>query len=209
MQQFLSGFIFIISWNTFTGSTKIYSTQFSSTFSTVLVLNKTAHFQSVTTDFLEPSTKISDTTVGNLLLNNDLLKNSVLIALFGVFVLICSIFVIAYIYFKCLKKNQNTNGINQNDGHDQYKSLNFAAPETQSSAYLEQQVPLDADPTYLSPVFSQENESRLDNNEVLEEPMISNQGFSYNDTYTEIEPTVSLDVHVQTQHFYRELYHDV
>lgn len=214
-----SGFIFIISWNTFTGSTKIYSTQFSSTFSTVLVLNKTVYFPSVNTDFSEPSTKISDTTVGNLLLNNDLLKNSVLIALFGIFVLICSIFVIAYIYFKCLKKNQNTSGINQNDGHDQYKSLNFAAPETQSSADLEQQVPLNADPTYLSPVFSQtessqipgfqENESRLDNNEVLEEPMISSQGFGHNDTYTEIEPTVSLDVHVQTQHFYRELYQDV
>lgn len=203
-----------------TGFTKTYSTQ-TTTFSTVSSFNSTGYFSSVFTDFItEPSTKISDTTMKNLLQNKDLLKNSVVITLLGIFVLICSIFVIAYIYFKCHKKNQNTSGINQNDGHNQYKSLNFAAPETQSSAYLEQQVPLDADLTYLSPVFSQtessqipgfqENESRLDNNEVLEEPiMISNQGFSHNDTYTEIEPTVSLDVHVQTQHFYRELYQDV
>lgn len=208
-------FMFIIKWNTFTGSTKKYSTQFSTTFSTVLIFNKTAYFSSVTTDFPESSTKISDTTLNNLLFNNDLLKNSVLIALFGVFVLICSIFVIAYIFFNCLRKNQNTSGINQNDGQAQYKLLNLAAPETQSSAYLEQQVPLDADPTYLSPVFSQtessqipgflENESRLDNNEVLEEPTISRQGFSHNDTYTEIEPTISLD----DQNYYSELAQDV
>lgn len=209
--------MFIIKWNTFTDSTKKYSTQFSTTFSTVLVFNKTAHFPSVTTDFLEPSTKINDTTMKNLLQNKDLLKNSVVITLFGIFVLICSIFVIAYIYFKCHKRNNNARGINQNEGQAQYKLLNFAAPETPSTAYQEQQIPSNADPMYLSPVFShiessdihgnQENESRLDNNEVLEEPTVNRQGSSHNDTYTEIDPTISLDD--QAEQFYRDLAQNV
>lgn len=71
----------------------------------VLVLNKIVYFLLVIIDFFEFFIKISDIIVGNLLLNNDFLKNSVLIVLFGVFVLICFIFVIVYIYFKCFKKN--------------------------------------------------------------------------------------------------------
>lgn len=201
----------------FTGSTKTYSTQFSTMFSTILMLNKTEYFQSETTDFLKPSTKTSDTTKNILLQNNDLLKNSALITLFGIFVLICSIFVIAYIYFKCLKKNQNTSAKNQNDGQAQYKLLGLAAPDTRSIAYPEQQVPSNTDPMYLSPVFSQtessekpgfqENETRIYNNDVLEEPTVSRKGLSQNDTYTEIDPTISLDD--QAEQFYSELAQNV
>lgn len=197
----------------FTGSTKTYSTQFSTIFSTILMLNKTEFFQSETTDFLKPSTKTSDTTKNILLQNNDLLKNSALINLFGVFVLVCSIFVIAYIYFKCHRKNHNASGINQNEGQAQYKLLSLAALDTRNTAYSEQQASSNTDPMYLSPVFSstesreihgfQENEPRLDNNEVLEENTIDRQGSNHNDTYTEIDPTISLDD--QAEQFYREL----
>lgn len=179
------------------------------------MFNSTGLFTSVFTDSPKPSTKISDTTDKNLLQNKDLFKNSVVITLFGIFVLVCSIFVIAYIYFKCHKRNNNASGISQNEG--QYKLLNFTAPETQSTAYQEQQMPSNADPMYLSPVFShtessdvhgyQENESRLDNNEVLEEPTINRQGSSHNDTYTEIDPTISLDD--QAEQFYRDLAQNV
>lgn len=198
------------------GFTNTYSTQ-TTTFSTVSVFNTTGYFSSVFTDLTEPSTKISDTKMKNLLQNKDLLKNSVAITLFGIFVLICSIFVIAYIYFKCHKRIYNARGINQNEGQAQYKLLNIAAPETQSTAYQEQRIPSNTDPMYLSPVFSpiesseihgfQENESRLDNNEVLEEPTVNRQGRSHNDTYTEIDPTISLDD--RTEHFYSEMAQDV
>lgn len=179
--------------------------------------NNTGYFSSETTEFPKSTTKISDTTKDDLVQNNDVLKNSALIILFGIFVFIFSIFEIAYIYFKCLRKNQNISELNQNEGQAQYKLLSVAARDTRSTAYPEQQVPLDADSTYLSPVLShpengelhgfQENESRLENNEVYEEPTISSQGIYYNDTYTEIEPTISLDG--QTQHFYSELAYDV
>lgn len=185
----------------FTDFTKTYSTQ--TTFSTVSAFNSTGYFTSVFTDLTEPSTKISDTTVNNLLQNKDLLKKGVVITVLGIFVLICFISVIAYIYFKCLKWKKNARGINQNEGQTQCKMLNIAAPETQSTAYQELRIPSNADPMYSSPVFShtessdvhgyQENESRLDNNEVLEEPTINRQGSSHNDTYTEIDPTISLD----------------
>lgn len=153
----------------------------------------------------------------NLLQNKDLLKNSVVITLFGMFVLICSIFVTAYIYFKCLKRNNNATGIDQNEGQAQCKLMNYAAPETHNTAHQEQRTPSNADPMYLSPVFShtessemygfQETESRLDNNEGLEEPTINRQFRSHNDTYTEIDPTISLDD--QTEHFYSEIAQDV
>lgn len=202
----------------FTGSTKTYSTQFSTIFlKSILMLNKTEFFQSETTDFLKPSTKTSDTTKNILLQDNDLLKNSALITLFGIFVLICSIFVIAYIYFKCLKKNQNRSAKNQNGGQAQYKLLGLGAPDTRSISYPEQQVLSNTDPTYLSPVFSQtessekpgfqENETRIYNNDVLEKPTVSRQGLSQNDTYTEIDPTISLDD--QAEQFYSELAQNV
>lgn len=208
---------FFIEFDIFTGSTKAYSTQFLTTLSTIVMLNKTVYFSPVTTDFPKSTTKISDTTKDNYShKNSDLLKNSLVITFFGIFVMICSIFVIAYIYFKCLKKNHNTSGINQNEVQAHYKLLNIAAPETQSSDYLEQRIQLDADPTYLSPVFShtessqipgfQGNESRLDSNEDLEEPTVSRQRLRYNNTNIEIEPTISLDD--QTEHFYSEMTQD-
>lgn len=182
------------------------------------MLNKTVYFSPVTTDLPTSTTKISGTTKDNYShKNSDLLRNSVVITLFGIFVMICSIFVAAYIYFKCLRKNHSTIGINQKELQAHYKLLNLAAPETQSSDYLEPRVQLDADPTYLSPVFSntesnqipvfQENESRIDNNEDLEEPTVSRQRLRYNNTNIEIEPTISFGV--QTEHFYSEIAQDV
>lgn len=197
----------------FSGSAKTYSTQFQTTCSTIPMLNKTGYFPSVTSNFPKPTTKISVTTKDDMLQNNDLLKNSALINLFGVFVLVCSIFVIAYIYFKCHRKNHNASGINQNEGQTQYKLLSLAALDTRNTAYSEQQASSNTDPMYLSPVFSptesreihgfQENESRLDSNEDLDEPTVSRQGLSQNDTYTEIDPTISLDD--QAEQFYSEL----
>lgn len=183
-----------------------------------MLLNKTVYFSPVTTNFPTSTTEISGTTKDNYShKNSDLLGNSVVIILFGIFVMICSIFVIAYIYFKCLRKNHSTIGINQNELQAHYKLLNLPAPETQSSDYLEQRVQLDADPTYLSPVFSstesnqipvfQENESRIDSNEDLEEPTVSRQRLRYNNTNIEIEPTISLED--QTEHFYSEIAQDV
>lgn len=180
------------------------------------MLNKTVYFPPVTTDFPESTTKLSGTTKNNYShKNSDLLKNSVVIIFFGIFVMICSIFVIAYIYFKCLKKKHNASRKNQNEGQAQYKLLSLAALDTQNAAYPEQQAPSNTDPTYLSPVFSptesseisrfQENQSRLDNNEILEEPTVSSLGLSHNDTYTEIEPTISLD----DQNYYSELAQEV
>lgn len=79
----------------------------------ILMLNKIVYFLLVIIDFFMLIIEISGIIKDNYLYkNSDLLSNSVVIILFGIFVMICFIFVIVYIYFKCFRKNYSIIGIN-------------------------------------------------------------------------------------------------
>lgn len=79
----------------------------------ILMLNKIVYFLLVIIDFFMLIIEISGIIKDNYLYkNSDLLSNSVVIILFGIFVMICFIFVIVYICFKCFRKNYSIIGIN-------------------------------------------------------------------------------------------------
>lgn len=90
----------------------------------------------------------------------DLFKNDffvrvaqIIVSFIGLFVIVFTIFVTAYIYLKCFRKTTNEGEINKHQKKARYKSLSFTAvgPESQT-----QSVPREQDSTdclYLTPVF--------------------------------------------------------
>lgn len=65
-----------------------------------------------------------------------------------------------YIYFKCFKKTTTTSVLRETEWQAQYKSLRFDAVEPQLiPLHPEQQVRVNTDFTYLTPVFNR-NENR-------------------------------------------------
>lgn len=89
----------------------------------------------------------------------DLIKDNsvvrVIISLIGVFVFFFAIFVLTYIYFKCFRKTTTASGgVRENEGQAQYKSLNFDEVEPQIPIHQETQEIVNTDFTYLTPVFS-------------------------------------------------------
>lgn len=90
----------------------------------------------------------------------DLFKNDffihvvqIIVSFIGVFVIVFTIYVIAFIYIKCFRKTTNEGEINENQNEAQYKSLSFSGvgPEGQTqSAPQEEDSP---DFAYLTPVF--------------------------------------------------------
>lgn len=112
----------------------------------------------------------SDTTITNLPPDNNLFKNDLLvhfiISLVGIFVFFFAIFVLTYIYLKCVRKTTYGSGrrVKENELQIHYKELSFDAVEPHNQVRPEQQGRVDEDFTYLTPVLSR-NERRSGENE--------------------------------------------
>lgn len=146
----------------------------------------------------------------NISSSNDLLKNDVFVGLFGVFVLFFVFFVVANIYRKFIRQKLVTSQFKESECHAQYKSLNIDETSTASPAA---QVQLNADSSYLFPVFSRnENDNtgdlqghdiRFGLNVVSEELALGRQRFIHDASYAENELNVSLAG--QADHVYIEI----
>lgn len=118
-----------------------------------------------------------------LFTNNTIVR--VIVSLIGVFVFFFAIFVLTYIYFKCVRKtNIAGRGVVKNDLQAQYKSLYFDTTEPQTPGYIEPQELANIDFTYLTPVFnrtveqqgSEENKRRQENEDILHETSLHRNG---------------------------------
>lgn len=181
------------------GSTKIYAEPFLASSTTDSLSNKTFSYQYTTEDSSVYLQKISGTTVKSISSSNDLLKNDVFVGLFGVFVLFFIVFVVTNIYRKFFRQKLVTSQFKESEWHAQYQSLNIDGIGTASSVA---QVQLNADSSYLFPVFSRnENYNTRDLqghnighglNVVSEELALGRQRFIPDSSYAENELNVSL-----------------
>lgn len=91
------------------------------------------------------------------LFKNDFLVHAVqvILSLIGVFVIVFTIFVITYIYFKCFRKTTNDGEMKVKHLKTQYNSLSFDADDIQP----EQVDQVSTDCTYLTPVYRRSNKS--------------------------------------------------
>lgn len=180
-----------------TGSTKLYSSEFTNTFSNLTRSNVTFAFIPSTYAFFTVSDKQIDTTVKNSQTNTDLLKNNIVISLLGIFVLFFSLFVISYIYLKCFRKKETTSGMKNSEQHSQYNSLNFNQVEPESTVYLEPLRRMEADSAYLLPVSSPNDGSELEikheSNKIIQDTSI--HGY-------EITKSQELNITVDNVHYH-------
>uniref|UniRef100_A0A8W8JBY4 Uncharacterized protein n=1 Tax=Magallana gigas TaxID=29159 RepID=A0A8W8JBY4_MAGGI len=146
-------------------STKEVTVKPSIQSSTVRISNISVGYKTIDYDLSRGTNKYSDTTSSfvppGIGLLTDNLVVRIIISLIGVFVFCFAIFVFTYMYFKCFRKTTNASGgVRENESQSQYKSLRFDAVEPQLiPLHPEQQGRMNADFTYLTPVFSG-NESR-------------------------------------------------
>lgn len=140
----------------------------------------------------------------------------IIIVLIGVFVLFFSVCVITYTYFKCFRRNINTNEIKENELQANYKSLDFEAMQSEATGHqanIEQRRFI-SDSSYLSPVFVRNesqietrdvpnNEIRCVNHEIVPEPEFNTQNKANKETIA-ILPSSDL-----TEHVYIEITEDV
>lgn len=103
---------------------------------------------------------------------NDLFKNEffihviqIIVSFIGVFVIVFTIFVIAYIYTKCFRKTTNQGQTNINQSGAQYKSLSFNGVGPESETQPGPQEEDSADCTYLTPVFGDKAYSDTSNSD--------------------------------------------
>lgn len=184
----------------------------------VTMSNKDSSNSTVSQDFLTDFHKhLSDDKVNtNNSSSDDWLKNSVALSLFGIFVLFFSVFVIAYIYLKCFRRELNAKSNKNTDWQAKYRSLSLDTRQPLGTAYEEPQEQLIVtDSTYLSPVFSrnggneisrlQINDMRIDSNDVSRETMGSGHSLSHVPTYIENEANSSLELDQRTYHIYTEI----
>lgn len=141
-----------------TGSTKKLTVKLSIQSSTVRISNISVDYKTIDYVFSRDTNKYSDTTLSFVPPSIDLLTDSlvvrIIISLIGVFVFCFAIFVFTYMYFKCFRKTNNGR-VRETEWQAQYKSLSFDAVEPQLiPLHPEQQVRVNADFTYLTPVFS-------------------------------------------------------
>lgn len=135
----------------------------------------------------------------------------VIISLIGVFVFFFAIFVVTYIYFKCFRKTTNTSALKETEWQAQYKTLSFDAVEPQLiPLHPDQQGRVNADFTYLTPVFSGnesrtgENDRRKENEIMIPETHLQEQRVSSQETISrQNEPSIGHD-DVQ-EHVYIEI----
>lgn len=95
------------------------------------------------------------------LFKNDFLVHAVqvILSLIGVFVIVFTIFVITYIYFKCFRKTTNDGEMKEKHLKGQYNSLSFEANDTQSRIQPEQVEQVSTDCTYLTPVYRRSDDN--------------------------------------------------
>lgn len=112
---------------------------------------------------LSPSVNKHDVTqtIEISLFKNDFLVHAVqvILSLIGVFVIVFTIFVITYIYFKCFRKTTNDGEMKVKHLKTQYNSLSFDADDTESRIQPEQEEQEGTDCTYLTPVYRRSNKS--------------------------------------------------
>lgn len=135
---------------------------------------------------------------------------------FGVFVLSFIVFVIAFIYLIFFRKKTNSTAIKEIEWNAPYQSLHFDPVGIQSTRYPESSERLNADSSYLSPVFIQNengNTSYLQGhdripgpNMVSEEQALGRQRLIHDFPYAENEFTVTLVN--QADHVYIEIADD-
>lgn len=108
--------------------------------------------------FTKDASNFDDTTLPNMPTNFDLLKNNVVIGFIGVFAISFTIFVLAYIFFKCFRKTAHANRTKENETQAQYKMVRIEAEEHGKTTYRNLDVQLDTESSYLSPVFRNTND---------------------------------------------------
>lgn len=125
--------------------------------------------------------------------DNDLFKNDffihvmqIIVSFIGVFVIVFTIFVIAYIYTKCFRKTTTQGETNENQCGAQYKSLSFIGVGPESETQPEPQEEDRADLTYLTPLFGDRANSDTSNSDKNVESI---QETSYNDQQNLRKPT--------------------
>lgn len=160
---------------------------------------------------------LSDDKVDNNNSSSDnWVKNSVALSLFGIFVLFFSVFVIAYIYLKCFRKELNAKSNKNTDWQAKYRSLSLDTRQPLGTTYEEPQEELIVTGSaYLSPVFSrnesneisslQINDMRIDSNDVSQETTGGGYSLSHVPTYIENETNSSPELEQRTYHVYTEI----
>lgn len=108
--------------------------------------------------FTKDASNFDDSTLSNMDTDFDLLKNNVVISFIGVFAISFTIFVLAYIFFKCFRKTAHANRTRENETQAQYKLVRIAKEEHGKAAYRDLDVQLDTESSYLSPVFRDTND---------------------------------------------------
>lgn len=108
--------------------------------------------------FTKDASNFDDSTLSNMHTDFDLLKNNVVISFIGVFAISFTIFVLAYIFFKCYRKTAHANRTKENETQAQYKLVRIAKEEHGKAAYRDLDVQLDTESSYLSPVFRDTND---------------------------------------------------
>lgn len=177
----------------------MYADAFLATTTTISLSNKTFSYQYTTEDSSVLLQKISGTTEKSISSSIGLLKNDVFVGLFGVFVLFFIVFVVANIYRKFFRQRIVTSQFKESEWHAQYQSLNVDGIGTASPVA---QVQLNADSSYLCPVFRQNenvntgdlqgHDIRHGFNVVSEELALGGQRFIHDSSYAENELNVSL-----------------
>lgn len=161
---------------------------------------------------------LSDDKVDNNNSSSDnWVKNSVALSLFGIFVLFFSVFVIAYIYLKCFRKELNAKSNKNTDWQAKYRSLSLDTRQPLGTTYEEPQEELIVTRSaYLSPVFSrnesneisslQINDMRIDSNDVSRETTGGGHSLSLSfPTSIENETNSSPELEQRTYHVYTEI----
>lgn len=85
--------------------------------------------------FTKDASHFDDTTLSNMPTDFDLLKNNVVIGFIGVFAISFTIFVLAYIFFKCFRKTAHANRTKENETQAQYKLVRIATEEHENAGY--------------------------------------------------------------------------
>lgn len=191
------------------GSPTRYSTKPSFTSLSVSMSNKQFSNPTVSQDISTDIHKYtSDDKVENNLSNDDWLKNSVALSLFGIFVLFFSVFVIAYIYLKCFRKDLNNKSKKSSEWQVEYRSLSLDTRLPPGEAYEEPREQMIADSAYLSPVFSRNGGNEIssnDSNDVSRETTGGGHSLSHVPAYSEDETNISLELEQRTYYVYTEI----
>lgn len=108
--------------------------------------------------FTKDANYFDDTTLPYMPTDFNLLKNNAVVGFIGVFAISFTIFVLAYIFFKCFRKTAHANRTKENETQAQYKLVRIATEEHGKAAYRDLDVQLDTESSYLSPVFRNTND---------------------------------------------------